>query len=70
MLFLLGVRAHPAIRVLIGVVVLTVGAVLRSEILIGAGVLVLAYGGFRWYRRLCHNARREEARAGRHGAAR
>ena len=70
MLFLLGVRTHPVIRVLIGAAVLIAGLILASRILLGAGLLVLLYGGFTWYRRVRGNARQQEARLHKEGTVR
>ncbi len=70
MLFMLGVRTHPVIRVLIGAVLLAVGLIVVAKLLTAAGVLVLLYGGFTWYRRIRGNARRAEADAYKNGAAR
>jgi len=70
MLFLLGARLHPIFRVLVGAILLAVGAILTSKFLIGIGVLGLLYGGFTWYRRARTGARQQEARLHKEGAAR
>lgn len=70
MLFLLGVRTHPVVRVLIGAVVLAIGLAVGARLMAATGGVVLLYGGFSWYRRIRGNARRAEARAYKNGAAR
>jgi hypothetical protein len=70
MLFLLGVRTHPVVRVLTGAALLALGLVVGIKLLAAVGAVLLLYGAFAWYRRLRGNARREEARAYKNGSAR
>jgi threonine/homoserine/homoserine lactone efflux protein len=51
MLFLLGVKAHPIVRVLLGAALIAVGVGLHLTVLTVAGVPMLAWGGYTWYRR-------------------
>jgi hypothetical protein len=65
MLFLLGVKAHPAVRVLIGAALIAIGLGLHMTLPAVAGIVALLWGGYTWRRRS-----RGGALPGRNGAAR
>jgi hypothetical protein len=50
MLFLLGAKAHPIIRVLLGVAMIGAGLGLHMTLLAVSGIFMTAWGGYRWYR--------------------
>jgi threonine/homoserine/homoserine lactone efflux protein len=51
MLFLLGVKLHPVIRVLLGAALIAVGIAMTMHVLSVLGAFVLAWGGYTWFRR-------------------
>lgn len=71
MLFLLGInKFHPIVRILIGAALVAVGLGLGVRLLAIPGVFLMAWGACNWYTRSRTNARREEARLHKEGAAR
>jgi len=51
MLFLLGVKAHPIVRILIGAAAIAVGLGLHMILLAITGIAALVWGGLTWRRR-------------------
>jgi hypothetical protein len=59
MLFLLGAKFHPAVRVLIAAALLVAGIVLHSPLTDVFGALGLVWGGYLWVKRVRMTARRD-----------
>jgi hypothetical protein len=51
MLFLLGVKAHPIVRILIGAAAIAIGLGLHMILLAITGIAALVWGGLTWRRR-------------------
>ena len=65
MLFLLGIKTHPVVRILIGAALIAIGIGLHATLLAIAGIVALVWGGYTWRSRS-----RGGALPGRDGAAR
>lgn len=70
MLFLLGVKAHPVIRILLGAAIIAVGLGLGMKTLAIIGIPMLVWGGYSWFQRSRVEARQQEALLHKSGAAR
>jgi threonine/homoserine/homoserine lactone efflux protein len=51
MLFLLGVKTHPVVRIIVGAALIAIGLGLHMTVLPIAGVATLVWGGYTWLRR-------------------
>jgi hypothetical protein len=70
MLFLLGAKAHPAIRVLLGLATVVIGLILGAKVIALLGIPMLAWGGYTWFQRSRAAARQREADLRKSGAVR
>ena len=51
MLFLLGVKTHPVVRIIVGAALIAIGLGLHMTFLAIAGIVTLVWGGYTWHRR-------------------
>jgi hypothetical protein len=70
MLFLLGNKVHPVVRILIAAAMIAIGLIVGLQITTILGVLGLVWTGYTWFRRSRAEARREEAGRYQSGAVR
>jgi hypothetical protein len=51
MFFLIGIKTHPAVRVLVGAAMIAVGLTVGLDVTVALGAATVIWGGHTWFRR-------------------